>query len=202
FSTFIERNLEKVFSTWKKLPDEKKLDEEANKIWKQLRDRVSAENEDFINEEIDNIVNEEYATTWTSNFYKNYKYRVIPELSNIDAIRDKRMEQKDISRLKKDINLVVEQMLSNITRFNPRIVRDLKNKTEKKLNDFSTELNVKFNSNFEKNVHVYMLLNFREKMVEIQDKWDKDNTPLGVLDQKKDEYIEIIRLRLQYGHAN
>ncbi|CAG8854944.1 35413_t:CDS:2, partial [Gigaspora margarita] len=84
FSIFIDRTLEKILSTWEKLLDEKKLEEAANKIWRLLRDKVSAENEDFINEEIDNIVNEEYGTMWTSNFFNNYKFRIIPELSNID----------------------------------------------------------------------------------------------------------------------
>ncbi|CAG8572898.1 4091_t:CDS:2 [Cetraspora pellucida] len=203
FSVFIDRILEKVLSTWKKLPDEKKLEVEANKIWNQLHNKVSAENEDFINEEIDNIVNEEYETMWTSDFFTNYKYRIIPELSMINAIsnEDKRIEQNYMETLKKEINIVVEQTLHNIKRFNPRIVRNLKDKTEKKLNDLSTKFNVKFDPNFEKNVHVYMLLNFREEMVGVQYKWDKDNTPLSVLKQRKDEYIEMIKLRLQYGHS-
>ncbi|CAG8536656.1 22870_t:CDS:2 [Cetraspora pellucida] len=211
FSIFIDRILEEILSTWKKLPDEKKFEEEANKIWKQLRDRVSIENEDFINEEIDDIINEEYETMWTSDFFENYKLRIIPELSKIDAIynvssskffKDKCMEQDNITRLKKEINLVVGQILRNIKRFNPKIVRDLKGKIEKKLKDLSTKLNVKFNPNFEMNVHVYTLLNFREEMVKIQEIWDKDNAPLSVLDQRKDEYIEMIKLRLQYGHSH
>ncbi|CAG8519441.1 444_t:CDS:2, partial [Racocetra fulgida] len=206
FSIFIDRVLEKVLKAWKKSPDEKKFEEAANKIWKLLRDRVSAENEDFINEEIDNIVKEEYGTMWSStNFFKSYKYRIIPELSKIDAIRNVGLagfSNDKLMELKKEINLVVEQILRNIKKFNPKLVRDLKDKTEKKLNNFSTNLNVKFNSNFEMNVHVYMLLNFREKMVEIQYTWDQDNTPLSVLDQRKDEYVEIIKLRLQYGHSH
>ncbi|CAG8716522.1 14061_t:CDS:2, partial [Racocetra persica] len=147
FSIFIDRVLEKVLKAWKKLPNEKKLEEAANKIWKLLRDR-------------------EYATMWSStNFFKIYKYRIIPELSKIDAIRNVGLagfSNDKLMELKQDINLVVEQMLRNIKKFNPRIREDGRN-----------------------SIHV-----------------GSDNTPLSVLDQRKNEYVEIIKLRLQYGHSH
>ncbi|KAF0489004.1 interferon-induced very large GTPase 1 [Gigaspora margarita] len=161
FSKFIDRTLIAVLSTWKRLPDEKKLEEEANKIWDLLRKEVSTQNKGFINEEIDNIINEEYGTKWSS-FFKIYKTGVIPELSDINAIRidfirSKRLEQNDVTKLKNEITRVIEDILCDIN---------------------------------------------REEMLKIQDKWDNEKTPINVLDQMKNEYIEMIKLRLQYGHSH
>ncbi|CAG8843880.1 18085_t:CDS:1, partial [Racocetra persica] len=159
FSVFIDGILEKVLSMWEKLPDEKKLEEEANKIWEQLRDRVSAENEDLIKEEIDNIVNDEYGTIdmWASDFLKNYEIGIIPELSKINAIRNVSSTDFLEERIKEEIDILVEQILLDVKRFNPRfnprVVRNLKDEIETKLNGLSTKFNVKFDPNFEMNVH-------------------------------------------------
>ncbi|RIA86601.1 hypothetical protein C1645_779285 [Glomus cerebriforme] len=39
-------------------------------------------------------------------------------------------------------------------------------------------------------------------MISFQENWDRENTPLGILDQKKKEYLKTIDTRLQYvGHT-
>src|SRR6185369_6258166 len=40
---------------------------------------------------------------------------------------------------------------------------------------------------------------FKPKMIYFQKEWNDENTPLGILDQKKEEYLKMIDIRLQYG---
>ncbi|CAG8509992.1 13233_t:CDS:2, partial [Cetraspora pellucida] len=195
---FIDRLLEMVVSTQK----------EIGNIWNSLRERVLVENKKFMNEEIDNKVDQEYRTTWTPDHFKNYIKRNIPELSNIDAIcyagwlgwfkffMKKRLEPNDIAWLKNEINRVIEQISSKTNKFDPEVVHKLKDETEKLLDSLSTKLDVKFNSEFKINVHVYALL----EMLRILEKWDKHNALLGVLDEIEAEYKEKIEIRVKYDH--
>ncbi|CAG8499443.1 16586_t:CDS:2, partial [Cetraspora pellucida] len=190
---FIDKLLEMVVSTQKGIGN----------IWNSLRERVLAENKKFMNEEIDNKVYQEYRTTWTPDHFKNYIKRNIPELSNIDAIcypgwfsMKKRFGPDDIAWLKNEINRVIEQISSKTNKFDSEVVHKLKDETEKILDNLSTQLDVKFNSEFKINVHVYALL----EMLGILEKWDKHNTLLGVLDKIEAEYKEKIEIRVKYDH--
>ncbi|CAG8827473.1 13127_t:CDS:1, partial [Dentiscutata erythropus] len=54
---------------------------------------------------------------------------------------------------------------------------------------------------FKWNVHLYALLMFKVKIASYQEKWDRENKPLSILDQKKDEFKNIIDTRLQHGFS-
>ncbi|RIB20800.1 hypothetical protein C2G38_2079905 [Gigaspora rosea] len=196
---FIDRLLEMVLSTQKGIGD----------IWHSLREIVSKENKAFVNEEINNKVEKEYENMWTHDLFENYKNREIPELSKISAIcvtgwlgwfnffMNKCLEPNDIAWLKKEINRVIERILSKTDNFNSEVVHELKTETEKILNNLSTKLNVKFNSEFEMNVHAYAILT----MLNALEKGDKHDTLLGVLDKIEDEYKEKIQIRVKYDHV-
>lgn len=67
---------------------------------------------------------------------------------------------------------------------------------DKILSDFSKSLLVTFLPDFKWNVHLYTLLNFKLIIESLQEKWNKKNTPLGMFDQKKEEYFKVIDTQL------
>ncbi|KAF0488993.1 interferon-induced very large GTPase 1-like [Gigaspora margarita] len=145
-----------------------------------------------------------------NRFFRQYKFidRNIPELSKISAIcitgwlgwfnffTKKCLEPDDITWLKKEINCIIERVLSKTDNFDSEIVHELRDETEKILNNLSTKLNIKFNSDFEMNVHVYALLT----MLNTLENGKRHNTLLEVLDKIEDEYKEKIQLRVKYNH--
>ncbi|KAF0465726.1 interferon-induced very large GTPase 1-like [Gigaspora margarita] len=196
---FIDRLLEIFVSTQKGISE----------IWNSLREKVLTENKTFMNEEINNKVEKEYEKMWTHDLFENYKNRNIPELSKISAIcitgwlgwfnffMTKCLEPNDIAWLEKEINRVIKQILSKTDNFDSEIVHELKAETEKILNNLSTKLNVKFNSDFEMNVHAYAILT----MLNTLENGEKHNTLLEVLDKIEVEYKEKIQLRVEYDHV-
>ncbi|CAG8718135.1 40179_t:CDS:10 [Gigaspora margarita] len=169
--------------------------EEINKIWESLRGKVLAKKE-IMKEEIINEVGKEYGTD-----LKNQINRNIPESSDLDAIwfRKKRLEKNDIERLKKEINRLITQILSENDNFDPKIpeiITELKDKTEKILNDLSAELKVEFNSDFKTDIHVYAILT----MLKILENSNNHDTLLGVLDEMEVDCKEKIQLRVKYDN--
>ncbi|KAF0465721.1 interferon-induced very large GTPase 1-like [Gigaspora margarita] len=189
---FIDRLLEMVLNKQKGIIE----------IWNLLCEKVSTENKAFMNEKINNKVEKEFEKMWTQDLFENYKNRTIPELSKINAISSfnffmkKCLEPNDIAWLENEINYVTNQILSKTDNFDPEIVHELKAETEKIMNNLSTKLNIKFNSEFEMKVHAYAILT----MLNTLEKGGKHNTLLEVLDKIEVEYKEKIQLRVKYDH--
>ncbi|CAG8653707.1 2834_t:CDS:2, partial [Racocetra fulgida] len=215
---FIDNQLENVLKMRKKLSNQKDLEQEANKIWESLYQEISISlnNKDStIDEKINSEVLEIYKHYDHFNykkFWSNYFDRIIPDLSKIgaynlfDQLRNLKwthyLDQNNITVLKEKINSMINQTLDGVDHFCNGIVRNLRGEIDKMLNELSDLWKIEIKLKFKMNVHVYVLLNFIKRMVKIQNIWDKDNTPLGVLNQKKDEYLKKINIRLQYGHSH
>ncbi|RIB12685.1 hypothetical protein C2G38_2199988 [Gigaspora rosea] len=215
---FIDKQLEKILKMRKQFSGRKDREQEANKIWELLYNEISMSSKNdnpTIDEKINNEVIEVYKNYDSYNFpefWRSYLDRIIPDLSQIsayeflDKIRNLRMssvlDQNIITSFKEKINSMLDQNLDEIDHFHNGIVRNLRGEIDKILNELSVFWKLKLKTKFKMNVHVYALLNFIIKMVKIQNQWDKENTPLGVLNQKKDEYLKMIDIRLQYVHSH
>ncbi|CAG8481200.1 14186_t:CDS:2 [Cetraspora pellucida] len=212
---FIDKQLENVLKMQKKFSNKYDREQEANKIWKSLYDKISISlknNDSTIDEKIQNEVFEVYKHYNLSEFWNSYYDKIVPDLSKINAYElidrvknlkwSSYLDSSNITLLKDKINSMINQNLSRVDHFCSGIVRELKGEIDNILNECSAFLKIDIKPKFKMNVHVYALLHFIERMVIIQNKWDKDNTPLGVLNQKKDEYLKKINIRLQYGHSH
>ncbi|PKB98172.1 hypothetical protein RhiirA5_465520 [Rhizophagus irregularis] len=180
--------------------------QKVEQVWKSLRNHIlSREDVTSIAKEIDKEVEEEYCN---SELYSIYKTNNLPNLSNHKAY--KVTDMIDISNMRfsqymktNDLNTLRHKLFNLIdVIFKERaaycfyhgIVRDLK----KLINEIISTSN--FLPDFKWKVHLYALMKFKPKMIKFQEEWDKENTPIGILDQKKDEYLKIIDTRLLYGH--
>ena len=92
------------------------------------------------------------------------------------------------------VDLILEE---RVYHFYSGIVRDLKREIDKMLNDYSQSLCLNFLPDFKWYVHLYALLKFIPIIKSFQEKWHKENTPLGILDQRKEEYLKMIDIRLE-----
>ncbi|GES73565.1 interferon-induced very large GTPase 1-like [Rhizophagus clarus] len=217
----INKNLENIL---KRMPKGRFSDYErkqkVEQIWIKLRNYIFSRNDNTpIAKEIDQEVEEEYYSY--SGLYNSYKTNAQPDLSRQKAYRIKDMINVNTTNMRNKIDIInvnvrvsqfmelnelkdLQYKLDNLIdiifkertayNFYHGIVRDLK----KEINKIISPSN--FLPEFKWEIHLYALLKFRPKMIKYQEEWDKENTPLGMLDQKKDEYLKIIDTRLQYGH--
>ncbi|CAB5204505.1 unnamed protein product [Rhizophagus irregularis] len=203
----INKNLESIL---KYMPNKGFSDYErkqkVEQVWNSLRNHIlSKEDVISIEKEIDKEVENEYSSN--SELYGRYKTNASPpKLSNHKAYNFINMMKNRCTspymelihlnaleeKLKNLINLIFENRA--VKYFYHGVIRDL----GREINYIISQLN--FSPEFKWNVHLYALLEFKPKMIEFQKDWDKENTQLGMLDQKKDEYLNIIDTRLQYGH--
>ncbi|CAB4489772.1 unnamed protein product [Rhizophagus irregularis] len=168
----INKNLESIL---KYMPNKGFSDYErkqkVEQVWNSLRNHILSK-EDIIS--IEKEIDKEVENECTSPYM---------ELIHLNALEEK---------LKNLINKIFENRAAKY--FYHGVIRDL----GREINYIISQLN--FSPDFKWNVHLYALLEFKLKMIEFQKDWDKENTQLGMLDQKKDEYLNIIDTRLQYGH--
>ncbi|CAB4487161.1 uncharacterized protein OCT59_001246 [Rhizophagus irregularis] len=182
-------------------------EEKVKEIWNLLRSRIVLKNKvipvtEYINEEFER----EYGFM-PANLRQDYKSGIIPDLSKCYAYKTLMM----ISRYPEEVHILsLQGTLDNLadlifvnrdSRHYTGIIRDAKANVDKILSDFSRKLSVTFLPDFKWNVHLYALLNFKPVIESLQEKWNKENTPLGMFDQKKEEYFKVIDTRLQYGHT-
>ncbi|CAG8649723.1 1037_t:CDS:2 [Dentiscutata erythropus] len=161
---FIDKQLENVLTTRKKLYNKEDCEQEANKIWESLYKEIliSLKNEDST---IDVKINVEVT-----------EIRAYDYLDQVKKLKlSSYLDRNNITLIKEKINNMINQNLSGIDHFHTGIVHLWK---------------ISIRPKFKINVHAYALLNFIKKMITIQDKWDKENTPLG------------INIRLQYRHSH
>ncbi|CAB4409986.1 unnamed protein product [Rhizophagus irregularis] len=186
---------------------QQKIDE----IWNLLQKHMLSKDDTIpIEEQINKEIEYEYYNSLPRELYHQYIKGNLPDLSNCKAYKiiskayktylnfhfSQYMETKELVILEDKLDNLIDDILKEKAAyyFYHGIIRDLKNRI----------LNICPNyylPEFKWNVHLYALLMFKPKMISYQEKWDKENTPLGILNQKKDEYIKIINTRLQYGHT-
>ncbi|RIA96869.1 hypothetical protein C1645_871711 [Glomus cerebriforme] len=171
-------------------------------VWNLLQNSILSRDDISVAKEIDKEVEEEYSN---SDFYGRYKTNTPPDLSKHKAYKftykldlrnmqfSQYIELKDLKVLQNKLDNLIDIIFKERASyyFYHGIVCDLKKEISKITP--STYL-----PEFKWNVHLYALLKFKPKMIKFQE-WDKENTPLAMFDQKKDEYLKIIDTRLQYG---
>nr|CAG8454115.1 7996_t:CDS:2 [Entrophospora candida] len=183
---------------------------EVEEIWSLLRNNIlSKYNIKPIVDQIDKEVKDACSHLSSVGFYQQYMNGDSPDLSKCKAYKAYRgliptcLDIRDVCTLQEKLNNLVDSILEKRASYHyyPGIVRDLAKVIEKTLNDNANLLRVKFLPEFKWNAYLYALLKFKPKMISFQKKWEMDNTPLGILDQKKEEYLKMIDTRLQYGHT-
>ncbi|CAH1761106.1 6983_t:CDS:2 [Entrophospora sp. SA101] len=209
----INNSLEEIL---KKTPNGKFSDYERKKeveeIWYLLRNNMlSKHNIEPVVEQIDKEVKEIFSHLPSEGLYQKYINGNSPDLSKCDAYKKFKcfsyssycLELRDICTLQEKLDNLVDSILEKRASYHyyPGIVRDLTKEIDKTLNENSKILQITFLPDFKWNTYLYALLKFKPKMVNFQKQWDMDNTPLGILDQKKEEYLKMIDTRLQYGHT-
>ncbi|RIA94620.1 hypothetical protein C1645_873356 [Glomus cerebriforme] len=178
-------------------------------VWNLLRNHISSRNDAIpVEEKIDKEVEDEYINILPSELYQQYKSGNSPILPRCKAYKIYRsfdirkmqisqyLEKRDFYVLRNRLDNLVDNILKRRAsyHFYPGTVRDLKK-------EISQILNPNYLAEFKWNVHLYTLLKFKPKVISFQEEWDKENTPLGMLDQKKEEYLKVIDTRLQYGNT-
>ncbi|CAJ0843131.1 1865_t:CDS:2 [Entrophospora sp. SA101] len=183
---------------------------EVEEIWSLLRNNIlSKYNIKPIVDQIDKEVKDACSHLSSVGFYQQYMNGNSPDLSKCKAYKAFRgliptcLDIRDACALQEKLDNLVDSILEKRASYHyyPGIVRDLAKVIEKTLNDNASLLRVKFLPEFKWNAYLYALLKFKPKMISFQKKWEMDNTPLGILDQKKEEYLKMIDTRLQYGHT-
>ncbi|CAG8604446.1 11890_t:CDS:10 [Gigaspora margarita] len=205
---FIDEQIEKVLKSYNKLSDEKERKREAENIWKSLRKKIESENQNStinVNEKIDKEVYEGYEHRGSERFRNMYRTNNFPDLSTINKSEASYfnltpLQPNEIKSIETQIINTVDEIISDIDCFRDGIVGDLILKIDKQLKLSTSGRRYKPGS--KQIIHAYALHYFKVRMYKIQDEWNKNNTPVGVLDQKKDEYLKKILTRLLYGHSH
>ncbi|PKK55240.1 hypothetical protein RhiirC2_802983, partial [Rhizophagus irregularis] len=176
-------------------------------VWNLLQQHMlSKDNTIPIEEKINKEIKDEYYNLLPRELYHQYIKGILPDLSNFKAYKiitkqylnfhfSQYLEKKELVVLEDKLDNLIDNILKEKAAyyFYHGIIRDLKNRILKICPNY-------YLPEFKWNVHLYALLMFKLKMISYQEKWDKENT-LSILNQKKDEYLKIINIRLQYGHT-
>ncbi|RHZ71347.1 hypothetical protein Glove_259g10 [Diversispora epigaea] len=157
-------------------------------------------------EQIDQEVKDEFGHV--ESLFNQYKKEILPDLYKCKAFEfgvgsftiERCLDNTDVNEIEKKLDDLTDIIFKrrNSRHFYPGIVRDLRKEIDNILNEISKSWNQRFISEFKRNVNLYALLMFKTKMVSYQENWDRENGPLSVLDQKKEEYIKLIDAQFQY----
>ncbi|RHZ88693.1 hypothetical protein Glove_21g317 [Diversispora epigaea] len=175
-------------------------------IWMELQNFISSKDKVIpVTEQIDKEVKNEFANV--ESLFKQFKEGIQPDLSKCKAYKTYRLVERYLINNDTDTN-EIEKRLDDLTdiilkrrnsqHFYPGIVRDLRKQIDNTLIEISKLWNRCFIPEFKRNVYLYALLMFKTKMESYQERWDRENSQLSILNQKKEEYIKIIDARLQY----
>jgi GTPase Era involved in 16S rRNA processing len=201
----INKHLENIL---KNMPDEgfsdQQREQKIDEVWNLLQNHISSKDCIItIEEQIDNEVKEEYYKS-SVELYQHYKNGTVPDLRKCKAYKkfhsikhlfSQYIDLNDLLVLEGKLDNLIDNILKRASyQFYPGIIRDLKKEISQICPNY-------YLPEFKWNVHLCALLMFKPKMISYQEKWDRENTPLGILNQKKDEYLKIINTRLQYGHT-
>ncbi|RIA88768.1 hypothetical protein C1645_774125 [Glomus cerebriforme] len=182
-------------------------EQKVKEIWNLLRNHIILKNNVIpVTEYIDNEFEFVYVLM-PLNLRHKYKCGILPDLTKCYAYKrfliSQCLQEGHIHALQQTLDNLADLIFVNRDprHFYNGIIRDAKMNIDKILSDFSKKLLVAFLPDFKWNIHLYALLNFKPVIESLQEKWNKENTPLGMFDQKKEEYLKLIDTRLQYGHT-
>ncbi|RHZ83314.1 hypothetical protein Glove_97g122 [Diversispora epigaea] len=205
----INKRMEKIINKIQggRLSDAERKQKIEN-LWKDLRNFISTKDKVIpVIEQIDKEVKEEFDNV--GSLFNQYKIGILPNLSKCKALKygigrlsvKRCLDEKDANEIEKKFDNLTDIILKkrNSQHFYPGIVRDLRTEIDNSLNEISKLWDRRFIPEFKRNVYLYTLLMFKTKMASYQERWDRENSPLSILEQKKEEYIKIIDARLQYG---
>ncbi|RHZ83940.1 hypothetical protein Glove_86g224 [Diversispora epigaea] len=209
FLEIINKGMEEIINKMQggRLSDGERKQKVEN-LWMALRNFISTKDKVMpVTEQIDKEVKEEFDNV--GSLFNQCKMGILPDLSKCKAYKsgigllsiERCLDKNDVNEIEKRLDDLADKILKrrNSQHFYPGIVRDLRKEMDNTLNEISKSWNRRFIPEFKRNVFLYALLMFKLKMVSYQERWDKENSPLSILDQKKEEYIKIIDARLQYG---
>ncbi|CAG8727785.1 41003_t:CDS:1, partial [Gigaspora margarita] len=198
FLNIINKALEDIRNKSNGKFSDDEITQKITEIWNLLRNNISSKYpvtsvEDKIYSEVKSVYSSWLSIVSVKNEYKN---GIIPDLYEFGLILKIQVLQKqDIDIIEKRLDDLTDLILEGKPQhFYNGIVSDLKSKIEKTFTDYST---LKAFPMFKQKAHIYALLKFKLKLLEYQKKWDEENHPLCILDQKKEEYSNIIKARLQ-----
>ncbi|CAG8704921.1 3876_t:CDS:1, partial [Funneliformis mosseae] len=193
------------------LPDHKRI-RNIEEMWNALRSNISSKDKAT---PVERLIDDEvkyYYNLLPNDLHNKYKNGICPDLSKCKAYKpmsynaltsfSQCLEKKDVHDLQGKLDTLADLIFKDKTsqHIYPGIVNDLKKVIYMTIVNFQ-KTRSKFESDFKWNVHLYALLKFKPKMKKFQDDWEKENSSLGILDQKKEEYLKIIDTQLQYGHS-
>src|SRR5581483_11225052 len=119
----------------------------------------------------------EYLFYLPTELYYQYKNGIVPDLSKCKAYRHSSvlLSTDDLIALQKKIDKLIDEILSKERAFYSGIISDHKRGVSQIC------INYNYLPELKRNVHLYTLLKFKPKMKSLQEKWDKENTALGML---------------------
>ncbi|CAG8786142.1 21063_t:CDS:2 [Gigaspora margarita] len=182
FLEIINRGMKDIINKMQGVPlSETGRKQIVEEIWMDLRKYISSKDKVRpVVEQIDEV-NDEFSTV--EYLINRYKKEALPDLNNCKAYKSHKyivgkeccLDEKDANMLVKKLDNLADIVLKkrNSQHFYPGIVRDLKREIDSVL----------------------------VKMGRYQEKWNRENNPLSILDQKKGEYTKIIDTRLQHGFS-
>ncbi|RHZ69637.1 hypothetical protein Glove_281g41 [Diversispora epigaea] len=182
--------------------------QKVENLWMALRNFISTKDKVMpVTEQIDKEVKEEFDNV--GSLFNQYKIGILPDFSKCKAIKygiglysiERCLDANDANEIEKKFDNLTDIILKkrNSQHFYPGIIRDLRTEIDNSLNEISKLWDRRFIPEFKRNVHLYTLLMFKAKMALYQERWDREDSPLSILEQKKEEYIKIIDARLQHG---
>jgi hypothetical protein len=185
-----------------------------NKIWYDIKLDAA---DKVVKTSIDNQINEEISDVYKESgaFVRSWRTHVVKTLRNLPAIKRNWLKNK-LPFVKTDSNIlddnhayllegillgICDNMLTeeNAETYQTGMVAKLRNKITFIVGKFQKDLHIKFLSEFEWNIQYFTILKFWLKMRNAQHSWDQEHNPLCILNKNADQYLSVIRKRLEYG---
>ncbi|CAG8577019.1 8641_t:CDS:2 [Gigaspora rosea] len=187
FLNTINKTLENIRNTSNRKLSDEEIEQKITETWNLLRNNTLSE---YPVKSVEDLIYLE----WNSPIESEYKNGTLPDL-HADRLAKLVLQKRDIDTIEERLDNLRDFIMGKSQHCYNGIVSDLKNKIEKTLSDFIITKTLPI---FKCNAHIYGLLKFKQKLSEYQKKWDEENYPLYILDQKKEEYFNIIRTQLQH----
>ncbi len=186
---------------------EKDVQTTIDKIWNDIKLDVSERVveislTDQIHDEISDVYKE------SRDFVRSYKTHVVKSLKNLPAIKKRwfkngteMLDDNQVYSLEGQLTGISNTMLTegNAETYQTGMVAKLRRKIKTVVSNFTETHKIKFLSEFEWTVQHFTILKFRIKMIKAQKEWDEEHNPLCILLKNEEQYINVIRKRLEYG---
>lgn len=188
----------------------------------QMSNRLPASND--ISDKIHNVLNREYVQNGLlpdilQEFEKRITVDILLTLNAVNSEKpqhggyrfssNKTLDGKCMHSLKDELNSLVSTVFQNRAdnwrtvglNFEDGMVSEIKNGFPDTIKSFENKCGLVLHDNFKKHLVVYTLQNLRDKMIDLQIIWNKENKPSEILEQKRQDYIREITTRLKFGFS-